>query len=220
MDLTLVYSTGIFLKVFAILVICCTLSLSNVVYPKDEYARHPSSSRLNVSRHTHTRRRNLEPPVVKCSEDDAFCEDVANYPTEEVKTLVSSNTTALRFLQQNAQDETSDSIFKRKRPTEGDEKEKRVCDVITRTVFPKAAKSAKNVWKYVVNTDTTYKQGIEIEQCSKENAPCNLCTAEKSRCVQKFIGRKMLVFDENELDSYIDLFNFPAACICYVSDIF
>lgn len=220
MDLSNGFSSGFFLKVLPILVMCFSLSLPNVVYPGDEYTRHPSSARFNDNGHAHTRRRNLSPPAVRCSDNDTFCEDVTNYPEEQVKILVGSNSSALRFLQKNAQPDVSDSILHRKRPTEVDEKEKRVCDVITKTVFPKAAKTSNNVWKYVVNADTTYKQGIEIEQCSKENSPCNLCTAEKSRCVQKFIGRKMLVFDENELDSYIDLFNFPAACICYVSDIF
>lgn len=162
----------------------------------------------------------LEPPRVLCQSEDTYCQRVANYPERLIAARV--NASAFRAFRQKEQVPTR--IEGRRRPTEGDSEETRVCDVITDLVFPKAAKDKNGIWRYLVN-DKNYRQPVQVEKCRKKNSPCSAISDHlgpgfQTRCGQTYISKLMMAFDENSLDTYSQDFTFPVACVCYVRNRF
>ncbi|XP_023220899.1 protein spaetzle 5-like isoform X2 [Centruroides sculpturatus] len=163
----------------------------------------------------------LSPPRIRCDPRDTYCETVSNYPLKEI--LGAVNGSFFRSLGRREGDRPA--VESRRRPTEADSEETRVCRVNRRLVFPKAAKDKNGIWRFLIDDERAYRQPVLIEKCGDEGGPCsaiqdNLGPGFKTRCAQKYISKLMMAFDENSLRPFSEDFQFPVACVCYVRNRF
>ncbi|XP_068083060.1 protein spaetzle-like [Anabrus simplex] len=93
-----------------------------------------------------------------------------------------------------------------------------LCRAREMTIFPKMAQNKDNDWLFIVNVEPEYIQGVHVEVCENENAPCELSQAfppgYTSFCRQKFIYRKLIALN-GDGKPVPDSFKLPSCCACY-----
>ncbi|KAJ8925150.1 hypothetical protein NQ315_001335 [Exocentrus adspersus] len=145
----------------------------------------------------------------KCAANATFCEETDLYPYDHFKYILERNATLGKAFDMNQQRE---EVAQRLNPFE----DNFVCKSISRTVFPKAALNKNNKWKFIINQDK-YLQGVSVEVCHRENAPCDLIGDIRpgyiTYCKQKYIYSKLLSLNDRG-NPAVDLFKIPSACCC------
>lgn len=145
----------------------------------------------------------------------AFCEDVPDYPTNEI-------IGALSKLSGDALDIVFSVGIKGKTPLNTEDlTEEAICSSETRTFKPKAGKTLSEDWVYVVN-NIRYEQLVTAEICRDEGKPCNhiqgnLPSGFQSVCRQRFAFKSLLAIKPVSQEPYKEDFRFPSCCICYVT---
>ncbi|XP_012154996.1 protein spaetzle-like [Ceratitis capitata] len=93
------------------------------------------------------------------------------------------------------------------------------CESRTRLIYPKLAETVESKWLMVVQHQQ-YKQGIVVEQCANEDAPCKyddlLPFGVKSRCRQHYVYRSLVVLVDGEMQERS--MKLPSACKCALRD--
>ncbi|XP_011214878.2 protein spaetzle-like [Bactrocera dorsalis] len=94
------------------------------------------------------------------------------------------------------------------------------CESKTRLVYPKVAETVESKWLMVVQHEQ-YKQGVLVEQCENEDAPCKfdelLPLGVKSRCKQHFVYRSLVVLVDGVMHER--MVRLPNACKCALRDL-
>ncbi|XP_053634326.2 protein spaetzle 4-like [Cherax quadricarinatus] len=96
-----------------------------------------------------------------------------------------------------------------------------LCPSKTSYIHPLRAQNTEGKWLIIVNnigvSYKTYIQTVRIEECLTDNNPCPLVPmCYDSKCLQKFIYQRFLVFDPYDLSFpfAIETFKLPASCAC------
>lgn len=139
----------------------------------------------------------------KCA--NGYCEDADQYPEKLVE-----NSLRMRddFRYVFGEDFNGDSLLSDRKSDE-----QFVCASKSQLIFPKVAKNRKNQEKFIVNHGG-HRQGIRIEVCQREGAPCLPYPREwKTSCKQKYGYRRLLSISHNgTLET--DHFLLPLHCCC------
>ncbi|KAL1459884.1 hypothetical protein WDU94_011834 [Cyamophila willieti] len=138
-------------------------------------------------------------------------DDVEN---EKLNTLQYPNNNKIMIFQSDKLDDTS--IRNRIGTTE-----EYLCHSTPQVKFLHAAESKNGEWKLIVNDDDKFVQGVRVEQCSKDNAPCKYADHFppnlSAKCAQKFIYRRLVAFNKETKELFNDDFKIPSCCVCVVS---
>ncbi|KAJ8985648.1 hypothetical protein NQ317_015144, partial [Molorchus minor] len=149
----------------------------------------------------------------RCAEGSTFCENFESYPYRHLKHLLDRNAVDKKLY--FGKDE-SPAEFNSRTDDEGDDF---LCSGMTREIFPKLAQNKNDEWRIIVNQGKRdgYVQGLRIELCRREGAPCNMIgdlpLGYRSVCKQKYMYRRLLSVDAD--GSFIaDSFKMPSSCCC------
>ncbi|XP_076349562.1 uncharacterized protein LOC143246551 [Tachypleus tridentatus] len=104
------------------------------------------------------------------------------------------------------------------------EDEEPACAIRSTFISPKAALSDKSEWKYIVNVaerDPRLRQVIRVDICSSPDESCSsqvsLPLGYTSRCMQKYIKKKLLSLDADGQGTSEENFFVPSCCLCQIS---
>ncbi|EEZ99207.1 protein spaetzle [Tribolium castaneum] len=165
------------------------------------------------SRSSNSRQQGEDTPIVypeKPTCDHGLCYNVAGYPKEQIKKILSRSHDMNRYF------ETSEEVVNLDNRFNTDEMS--LCETTIRTIYPEKANNTQKVEKVIVNVEG-HKQGIVFETCVN-NGKCkfssNFPTGYTSYCKQKYIHKRLMVLGDD--DKFVfDLFEVPSCCICTVS---
>ncbi|XP_053948621.1 protein spaetzle-like [Anastrepha ludens] len=103
---------------------------------------------------------------------------------------------------------------------DGEPMESYFCDSRTRLIYPKVAQSRESKWLMVVQ-HPQYKQGVLVEQCENEDAPCKyeelLPFYITTKCRQHFVYRNLVVVVDGRMQE--NMVKLPNACKCVLRNI-
>lgn len=164
-----------------------------------------------------------EPEIPACSKNTttAWCLQDSEYPAYDVVYALDQHYDAVLSLYKDVAVTTVNSVDTLKAMAE----ETYLCPSLTAYVQPLRAINVEGKWRVIVNKVESYNdkfdQHARVEECdaSAVNEPCPLVpTCYQSKCVQKNIYHRFLVFDP--YDFYfpfaIENFKLPASCACFV----
>lgn len=140
-----------------------------------------------------------------------FCEEVTNYPSKYVETVLANADAQIYeiFFNKTIASETIGLRTSNDRPIE-------LCNSIKKYIYPRRAMNLQNEWRYVVN-QKYYRQPIKVEICQWKNSKCQFpATLPNSYiCVQKYIHVQLLSLNENgEVVPYY--YEVPSYCKCEI----
>uniref|UniRef100_A0A8D8ZML9 Protein spaetzle n=1 Tax=Cacopsylla melanoneura TaxID=428564 RepID=A0A8D8ZML9_9HEMI len=99
--------------------------------------------------------------------------------------------------------------------------EEYLCHSTPQVKFLHGAESKDGNWKLIVNDDDKFVQGVRVEQCSRDNAPCKYADHFppnlSAKCAQKYIYRRLVAFNKETKELFNDEFKIPSCCVCVVS---
>ncbi|CAD0197281.1 unnamed protein product [Chrysodeixis includens] len=128
-----------------------------------------------------------------------ICDDVGNYPTEEVNRVISQLTDLESFQNDKLDLPEVPEITQRLGPQEENIE---LCNFNKTVVYPKTAEDSNGKWHVVINNDNNPLQGFKVEICQPDSAPCSDIAVIQpgyiARCVQKFVYRKMAILHEGK----------------------
>ncbi|RWS27985.1 Protein spaetzle-like protein [Leptotrombidium deliense] len=199
-----------------------------ILFPSDEpemsTSHSPRKARMNNHKKQNIRNKSdldeKGKPLCLSSPNDTFCENVQNYPIIDFRNEIGMSIDEFKNIFGDKEDE---EIVSRKSYIDDDLGEERVCKRRQRLVYPKMARNTDSKWVYIVN-DESYTQAIVSEICEDEGKPCsyfenNLPAGISSRCVQKYSSKRLLALNADK-KTYVDKFEFPSCCACYVKTSF
>lgn len=96
----------------------------------------------------------------KCAKESTLCEQIDNYPTTELKFILSGE--AEKFVEMFRSD-VLHTVSIANRFGDGEDEEP-LCASQTRLVYPQAGLTKDNTWRYIVN-QSNYTQGVRVEEC-------------------------------------------------------
>ncbi|XP_054088339.1 protein spaetzle-like [Zeugodacus cucurbitae] len=145
-----------------------------------------------------------------------FCTEVTNYL--EATQLNKFKTEEFEKFKSYFKDDFVQPISLASRMSE-DADETYFCNSKARLVYPKVAETVESKWLMVVQHEQ-YKQGVLVEQCENEDAPCKfddlLPFGVKSRCKQHFVYRSLVVLVDGVMQER--MVRLPNACKCALRD--
>ena len=102
-----------------------------------------------------------------------------------------------------------------------------LCPSETSYIRPVRALNTQGKWKVIVNDVKIHyqklSQSVRVEECLTKNEPCPLIPhCYKTKCLQKFVYHKFLVFDpyDHNFPFAIDTFRMPSSCSCKIDKYF
>uniref|UniRef100_A0A0C9RM54 Spz_0 protein n=2 Tax=Fopius arisanus TaxID=64838 RepID=A0A0C9RM54_9HYME len=155
---------------------------------------------------------------LSCS-DSTFCENVPNYPKEFIMNAIKARRN--EFMHLAIVDPPFD-VGQRIGVSEFES----LCDTDATIVFPKAAKTIKDEWLFIVNTESerdnekNFQQGFRIQRCSNPNDTCKIvdhaaaASGYDTVCKQQHIVRQALGVKNGELTEGVIML--PTSCCCYL----
>lgn len=96
-----------------------------------------------------------------CSKGSTFCENLENYPTTEIKTILKE---ANKFEELFGSDFVNPVSIGNRFGEDEDEYEEPLCASQVRLVYPQVGLTKDNTWRYIVN-QSNYTQGVRVEEC-------------------------------------------------------
>lgn len=155
--------------------------------------------------------------IKPCPNGQLFCDD-GDYPSDLIQRIPKEQFEqfANYFLNETLPELPDNSLTTRIDSTN----EMSLCESKVETMHPKKAEALDKETKYIVNVGD-YWQGITVEVCKNEKAPCQFHESFPSGyttvCRQKYITKKMVVFQPNNARELSTAdFNFPSCCVCKI----
>ena len=164
-----------------------------------------------------------EPEVPACSENTTkpWCLEDSEYPAYDVVYALDQHYEAVLTLYKDVAVNTENSVD----TLTTIEQETYLCPSATAYVQPLRAVNVHGKWRVIVNKVESYgykfDQSARVEECAAEAvaAPCPLVPdCYESKCLQKSIYHRFLVFDPTDyyFPFAIENFKLPASCACFV----
>ncbi|XP_021200655.3 uncharacterized protein LOC110383982 isoform X1 [Helicoverpa armigera] len=141
-----------------------------------------------------------------------ICDDVPNYPTEEVEKII-AETPELTKETDNLDLPDVPDIAQRVGPMEDNIE---LCNIQEKVVYPKAAVDASGNWHVVLNKEEDPIQGFRVEICDTDGDPClgfaYFAKGYEARCKQKYVYRNMHVLSNGgKVEKKLKV---PSCCAC------
>ncbi|CAG0879096.1 unnamed protein product [Cyprideis torosa] len=161
-------------------------------------------------------------------EEDGICDDVEDYPTDLVRSLMKktfqnaaeevANAYNLIDIEPLRENELLGVHVRRKGSEDGDVRsyesfEESVCSSQEIVMKPRAGRNTNGETTMIVNDGDLYVQAVVVEKCMREGAPCEVATSfgYETFCKQKYGMKKLLVVNETKQRIVIDQFDFPVS---------
>ncbi|XP_069691562.1 protein spaetzle-like isoform X2 [Periplaneta americana] len=169
-----------------------------------------------------TDRRKRDPQATKpadnaCGTGNSFCDNVADYPIAKIKEILEKEKGKhgdIFGVESQVPKEMPNTIMSRMGETES-----YLCPSRSQIIFPKVGENKDGNKQYIVNNEDD-KQGIRVEIC-EHSGECSLSSSfpsgYKTKCVQKYVYKRMLALKEDGSSTAVDEFKFPSCCSCSVS---
>uniref|UniRef100_A0A8D8VUB8 Protein spaetzle n=1 Tax=Cacopsylla melanoneura TaxID=428564 RepID=A0A8D8VUB8_9HEMI len=149
-----------------------------------------------------------------CGKGSTICERFDDYPKDILKDILAKKIGKNYQATIDVLDDTS--IKNRIGSTE-----EYLCHSTPQVKFLHGAESKDGNWKLIVNDDDKFVQGVRVEQCSRDNAPCKYADHFppnlSAKCAQKYIYRRLVAFNKETKELFNDEFKIPSCCVCVVS---
>ncbi|KAK2726534.1 uncharacterized protein LOC136031673 [Artemia franciscana] len=149
-----------------------------------------------------------------------WCLEDPEYPTYELQKALEEHYDAVLALYKDVELDTKNSV-------EGlydIRDETYLCPSSTNYVQPLRAVNSEGKWKIIVNKVEVryykFDQNTRVEECEVPEHPCPLVPeCYESKCVQKNIYHRFLVYDPYDYDYpfSIESFKLPSACSCFLA---
>ncbi|XP_015118824.1 neurotrophin 1 isoform X2 [Diachasma alloeum] len=161
----------------------------------------------------------MSPDLTAVCSDSTYCENVPNYPKEFIMNALKARQNEFKHLA------TVDPPFDVGQRIGVSEYET-LCDIEVAIVYPQAAKTTKDEWLFIVNTEykedneVNFQQGFRIEKCINPNSTCKIVdhaaasSGYDTVCKQQHITRQALGVKNGELAEGIIML--PVSCCCYL----
>ncbi|XP_063992236.1 protein spaetzle-like [Diachasmimorpha longicaudata] len=161
----------------------------------------------------------VSPDLTEVCSGSTYCENVRNYPTEFIMNSLKTRGSEFKHLA------TVDHPIDFGQRTGVSEFET-LCDTEVAIIYPKAAKTIKNEWLFIVNTDynenneVNFQQGFRIEKCINPNSTCRIvdhaaaASGYDTVCRQQHITRQALGVKDGELAEGVIML--PVSCCCFL----
>jgi len=157
----------------------------------------------------------------ECSKNTTklWCLEDNDYPSHEIIYALDQHYEAVRSLYEDVKVETNNSVDTLNKL----EEETYLCPSETSYVQPLRATNVDGKWRIIINKVESYgykfDQHVRVEECLEAEKSCPLVpTCYESKCLQKNIYHRFLVYDP--YDYYfpfsIENFKLPASCACFV----
>lgn len=155
--------------------------------------------------------------IPESCKSSTFCEDIPNYPQEDVNRIISELDGRFSFLLDKMEVPDTPDINQRLGPAE---ENLNLCESQEKVVYPLAAKGADDNWYTLINRKDNPLQGFKIELCQPDKPNCSnivfFQNQYEGRCVQKYVYRNAVVI-ENVGDTTRKLeipVKMPSCCSC------
>lgn len=163
-------------------------------------------------------RAGFEPEIPESCKSSSFCEDVPNYPQEEVDQLISELGNSLQFQLDKLYSSDTPDINQRLGPVDENVE---LCQFEERVIYPKTAVGSDGRWKSLLNRNDNPVQGYRVEICnfSAGKGCANIAIFQQgyeASCRQKFVFRKATAFEKTSegLSTYETEIKLPSCCTC------
>jgi len=164
-----------------------------------------------------------EHEVPECSKNTTkpWCLEDSDYPTYDVVYALNQHYDAVLALYKNVVTDTANSVDGLEELVQ----ETYLCPSTTAYVQPLRAVNVEGKWRVIVNKVESYNykfdQHARVEECDADaaGAACPLVpVCYESKCIQKSIYHRALVFDPTDyyFPFAIENFKLPASCACFV----
>jgi len=155
-----------------------------------------------------------------CEEDEFD----GSYPEDLVKSLIKKSNTLKSPVHFN-------KLFERPCDYEpivtqfriGGPEENPVCESTQKYIFPKVAKTVRGQWRYIINIQDLYMQGVSVEICKATDTPCTYGGKDgdfpkDTKCKQVYSRHNMLTISPISKRVAFDTFQIPSACVCHINE--
>jgi len=160
-------------------------------------------------------------PPAPCPNGALFCESADDYPEDIIKRkLKKQPKLLLDLLYEEEVDDTQNKFGPES------ETEKELCTSTAQIKYPNKGQTNEGVFEFIVN-DNENRQGIRVETCTNNGGECNELPAHilplgyKSKCVQKYIIKTLVIFNRNsssDAQGFVTKpFEFPSCCSCVIT---
>ncbi|XP_047987840.1 uncharacterized protein LOC125227547 [Leguminivora glycinivorella] len=142
-----------------------------------------------------------------------ICEDLPDYPTEQVAALIEELGPALEKYEVTDDDDLDES----EAMSRTGDMDQDLCESRRRAIMPQAAPDKNGQWFFVVNKRSNPVQSIIVEMCSHPESSCSsvahFYTGYSASCKQKYIQRKSPTLGAGGVMIERRLL-FPSCCVC------
>jgi len=173
---------------------------------------------------------------------DSLCLDVADYPSNEIMSLLSVNRRVGADLIADVVDQSADNLvdgvtaaqenrytfthYYGDRRDGGPQDQNHIhrdfaqdggflCPSEIKYAKPKRGKTAQGVWKDIVNVND-YTQTLRMEKCMKPGGSCSYVSHHyKSQCSQVYNYHRLLSWDKAR-GLHMDIYKVPSCCSCHI----
>ncbi|CAB3239174.1 unnamed protein product [Arctia plantaginis] len=143
-------------------------------------------------------RSGFEPEIPESCRNSSFCEDVPNYPQEEVDQLISELGNSLQFHLDKLYVPDTPDINQRLGPVDENVE---LCQFDEKVIYPRTALGSDGKWLSLLNRRDNPVQGYRVEVCnfSAGTGCANIAVFQQgyeASCRQKYVFRKATAFDK------------------------
>lgn len=155
-------------------------------------------------------------PICAKNTSLSFCLTDEEYPTDDVKKVVSKSIKFLSQLKNTRLELNQKKPISVPESVEDLKKTQSVCSSKKGNVYPKRAQDVDGIWRTVVNVDVA-QQSIEVDVCRSADSPCDYVpSAILTKCVQRFALITLVTYNDKDTVLEHHDFTVPSACGCSV----
>lgn len=159
------------------------------------------------------------PEIPESCKGSSYCEDVPNYPQEEINKLIAGLKGPMKDFIENMDLTDTPDISQRVGPSE--ENEELCKHRPAQMIYPQAVPGANGEWYTLLNNKDKPVQGFIVEVCEAAEQSCASFVifqpGHEGRCVQKYITRRALVVEQKANKDYATVWKdvrLPSCCSC------
>jgi len=167
-------------------------------------------------------------PDMLCSKQ-SYCTDPPNYPDKQLAGALAKNPLLLGMFD-NAVVEEVMQLRSGEVLGDGDGEddeafeEVNACDSRTSYILPRAARSVKGSFMFIVNQPAQEKlsQVVRVTTCREPGHSCYGGQLEgrgglRTVCRQQYTDHKLVALDQDKDEVVVETFTFPSCCSCFVA---
>lgn len=176
----------------------------------------------NAQRHNRSEA-NARSLRIQCPENQTFCEQVPNYPSNIIRQIMKKNPALLHSYFHWTTTKKPDRISREVGSDEDDTTSS--CDFARSVTYPQVMDNTDGQEKNIINNEY-YWQPVTLITCKDENSGCDRGKRSffdlqnipggnsRSTCTQKFEIIQLITYDSVKWTGEYDTFQIPSGCVC------